>query len=301
MEVPNEAGTPFMERHLEGSRSSADKIAVVRVEGIITSQGDSHVGHDGMVGDIREQLRVAQEDESVKAIILRVDSPGGEVLASDEIYRAVKAVRDGHPGNKKPVICSMGSLAASGGYYSAMGSGYVIADELTITGSIGVIMETLNYKDLFDKIGLKLLVFKSGEYKDILNGDREPTIKEKELVQGLIMETYEQFLDIVAKERKLDPEQLRNGIADGRIFSGKQALAHKLVDQTGNFHDAVVMAEKKAGISNARVVDYVVPFTLRNLLGFVGESKAPRIQVDVAPGALKLEKGKLYYLSLHLF
>ncbi len=288
--------TPFQERYLTGKRDSKNQIAVVRVEGLIAAEVEGHMGYDGMVGDIREQLRLATEDEEVKAIILRVDSPGGEVLASDEIYRMVREAR-----KHKPVVCSMGSLAASGGYYAAMGANWVIADELTITGSIGVIMQTLNYKDLFGKIGLKSVVFKSGRFKDILNGSRDATPEEVELVQALIMETYDQFLNVVATERKMDPQQLRNNLADGRIFSGRQALAVKLVDQNGNFQDAVKKAMQLGKVSEAGVFDYTVPFSLKNILGLFAKSQVPRIAIEPLPASLKLQQGKLYYLSFHLF
>ncbi|MBI4024155.1 MAG: signal peptide peptidase SppA [Verrucomicrobia bacterium] len=291
-----EGGSIFAERYLSGEKDSHNKIAVIRLEGIISAQVSSHVGYDGMVGDIREQFRLALEDDAVKAIVLRIDSPGGEVLASDQIYRTVRGAR-----LRKKVVCSMGSVAASGGYYAAVGANHIIADDLTITGSIGVIMQTLNYKDLFGKIGLKSLVFKSGKFKDVLNGSREPTQEEMDLVQNLIMETYEQFLQVVARERMLDAQELRDGLADGRILSGKQALAVKLVDQTGTFEDAVRKAKEYARISDARVSDYVVPFSLGSLLGILTQNNAPRIEVDLAPQPLKLQQGKLYYLSLHLF
>jgi len=290
----------FTERFISGDRDSKNKIALIRVDGIISSSSESHVGYEGMVGDIKEQLRVALDDESVKAIILRVDSPGGEVLASDEIYRAVKEASQKGGDEGKLVICSMGSLAASGGFYAAMGADYIIADELTITGSIGVIMQTLNYKDLFGKIGLKSIVFKSGKFKDILNGGREPTQEEMDLVQKLIMETYDKFVGIVAKERKLDENELRNEIADGRILSGKQALEAKLVDRTGNLDDAIEEAMNRENLEDARVVDYVVPFSLRNLFGFFAESRVQKIQLEL-PQTLDLQHGKLYFLSLHLF
>ncbi len=291
-----ERGTPFVERYLSGDEDSANKIATIRLEGLISTAVDGHMGYDGMVGDLREQIRLAVEDEEVRAIILRIDSPGGEVLASDQIYRMVREAR-----RKKPVVCSMGSVAASGGFYAAMGANWIIADDLTITGSIGVIMETLNYKDLFGKIGLKSMVFKSGKYKDILNGARDTTPEEMDLVQNLIMETYDQFLNVVATERKLDAQALREGLADGRILSGKQALAAKLVDQTGTFQDAVRKARELAKISDARVFDYVVPFSWRNMLGMFAESRAPKIELNLAPHGLRLQQGKLYYLSLHLF
>lgn len=286
----------FVQRYLSGDQDSNDKIAVIRLEGIISSEMQGYVGHDGMVGDIKEQLRLAVEDENVKAIILRIDSPGGEVLASDEIYRAVRSLP-----KDKPVICSMGSLAASGGYYAAVGSDWIIADDLTITGSIGVIMHTLNYKDLFGKIGLRSYVFKSGKFKDILDGSRDPTQEEMDLVQNLVMETYEQFLQIVAKARGLDAQQLRDGLADGRILSGRQALAAKLVDQTGTFEDAIARARGVAQLSEAQVFDYVVPFSLSSLFGIFAESRSSKIQVELVPQSLKLQNGKLYYLSAHLF
>lgn len=289
-------GTPFNERYLSGERGAKHRIAVIRLEGLIATEIDGHVGHDGMVGDLREELRLAVEDDTVKAILLRIDSPGGEVLASDEIYRAVREAR-----KKKPVICSMGSVAASGGFYAAMGSSWIVADELTITGSIGVIMETLNYKGLFEKIGLKSVTIKSGKFKDLLNGGRDSTPEEIEMVQSLIMETYDQFLKIVATERKLDPEALRSGIADGRILSGKQALSAKLVDQLGTFQDAVKKAEDMTKIQNAEVFDYVVPFSLRNLVSLLVESRVPKIELDLAPATLRLKPGKLYYVSLHLY
>ena len=285
----------FVERHLSGDEDSENKIAVIRLDGIISSDIQGHMGQDGMVGDIREQLRLAVKDDKVKAIILRVDSPGGEVLASDQIYRALRDAR-----KDKPIVCSMGSVAASGAYYAAVGSKWIIADDLTITGSIGVILQTLNYEGLFGKIGLKSIVFKSGKYKDILNGGREATPEEREMVQSLIKETYEQFLGIVAHERHLDSDKLRDGIADGRIFSGKQALAAGLIDQTGTFEDAIKEAGKLAKIPDANVFDYVVPFSWKNLFSLFAKNSAPKINVDVPP-QLSLKTGRLYYLSLHLF
>ncbi len=293
----HEHGSVFSKRFIAGDEEATHKIAVVRVEGLISKSVEGHMGYDGMVADIKEQLRLAVEDEEVRAIILRIDSPGGEVLASDELYRAVKQARA-----KKPVVCSMGSLAASGGYYTAMGATYVMADELTITGSIGVIMQTMNYKDLFGKIGLRSYVFKSGKFKDIMNGSREPSQEEMDLLQNLIMETYDQFLNIVATERKLDATMLRETLADGRVLSGRQALAAKLVDENGTFDDAIAKAKKLADIPSARVEDYVVPFSLGNLLGIFSKAGVPKIQIDLPPNVgIQLQQGKMYFLSTNLF
>jgi len=263
---------------------------------VITYQGEGYVGYDGMVGDIREQLQTAIRDDGVKAIILKVNSPGGEVLAGDDIYRAVSEAN-----TKKPVICCMRSLAASGGYYVAMGSRWIVADELTLTGSIGVIMETINYKDLLDKVGVKFFVFKSGKFKDIMNGSREPTQEEKDLIQNLIMEAYDQFVGIVAKTRKIDIDELKNNIADGRIFSGKQALAARLVDQNGTFDTAIEKAKELSKITDAQVLDYVAPFSFRDIFGIFAKSEPPKIELNLDPRQIRLQQGKLYYLSLHLF
>ncbi len=199
------------------ARGSNDKIAIITLRGLISSSLPGNVG-DSMVDDMRYALEQAREDDNVRAIVLEIDSPGGEVTASDVIYDAVVRARA-----KKPVVVYMDSLAASGGYYVACGGKYLMANETTITGSIGVIIQTLNYEQLFNKIGLASIVFKSGKFKDMLNGARPITEEEREYVQGFVMGTYEKFLGIVAKERNLPADSLRNTIADGRILSGKDA------------------------------------------------------------------------------
>ena len=200
-----------------GARASLDKIAVITMRGLISSSLPGSVT-DSMVDDMRAALQQARDDSRVKAIVLEIDSPGGEVTASDAIYSAVIKARA-----RKPVVVYMESLAASGGYYVSCGGKFLMANETTITGSIGVIIQTLNYEQLFNKIGLASVVFKSGKFKDMLNGARPITPEERELVQNFIMKTYDKFLGIVAKERKLPADLLRNTIADGRILSGKEA------------------------------------------------------------------------------
>src|SRR4029434_3145513 len=197
-----------------GARATTDKIAVITMRGLISTSIPGNVS-DSMVEDMRLALQQARDDSRVKAIVLEIDSPGGEVTAADQIYNAVTKARA-----RKPVVICMDSLAASGGYYIACGGKYLMANETTITGSIGVIIQTLNYEQLFNKIGLASVVFKSGKFKDILNGARPMTPEEKELIQRFVMETYDKFLGIVAKERNLPADQLRNNIADGRILSG---------------------------------------------------------------------------------
>src|SRR4051812_10240745 len=215
-----------------GSADSRAKIAQISLRGIISSSIPGDLGQT-MVDDLKMQLRQAVEDSKVKAIVLVIDSPGGEVTASDVIYTAVTKARE-----KKPVVVYMDSLAASGGYYVSCGGSYTIANETTLTGSIGVIMQTLKYQGLFEKVGLEMLTVKSGKFKDMLSGSRPTTPEELEYVQALIMETYGKFVGIVARERKIDEQTLRNGIADGRVVSGKAAKENKLVDALGSVEDA---------------------------------------------------------------
>src|SRR6187551_3935556 len=224
-----------------GARATTDKIAVITMRGLISTSIPGNVS-DSMVDDLRVALQQAREDPRVKAIMLEIDSPGGEVTASDEIYSAVVKTRA-----RKPVVVYMDSLAASGGYYVSCGGKFLMANETTITGSIGVIIQTLNYEQLFNKIGLASVVFKSGKFKDMLNGARPITPEERDYIQGFIMKTYEKFLGIVAKERNLPADALRNGIADGRILSGKEALENKLIDGVGQIEDAYAKAKQLGG------------------------------------------------------
>ena len=233
-----------------GARATTEKIAVITMRGLISSSIPGNVS-DSMVDDLRAALQQARDDSRVKAIVLEIDSPGGEVTASDEIYNAVVKTRA-----TKPVVVYMESLAASGGYYVSCGGRFLMANETTITGSIGVIIQTLNYEQLFNKIGLASVVFKSGKFKDMLNGARPITPEERELVQSFIMGTYDKFLGIVAKERNLPADLLRNSIADGRILSGKEALQNKLIDGLGELDDAFTKAKQLANAPDAKVVKY---------------------------------------------
>jgi protease-4 len=289
----------YEERFVDGEENAKDKIVVIYVSGIISSSEDGYAGEDGMVADIEDQLQQAEDDKHVKAIILRINSPGGEVVASDEIYQAIVAARDKEP--KKPIVASIDTVGASGAYYIAVGADWIIANELSITGSIGVIMESFTYGDLADKIGIKFYTFKSGKYKDIMNPAREPTEDEKALVQGLIMEVYEKFVGIVAEERDMKVDELKNGLADGRILSGKQALEAGFVDGVGYFEDAIDKAEDLAKIKKARVIRYAQPFSIRNLLRLWGKNDRAKIQIQLTPNQFKVQSGKLYFLPSYMF
>lgn len=276
---------------LNGTGGSADKIALISLRGIISASLGGNLG-ETMVDDLKIALNQAVEDRHVKAILLSVDSPGGEVTASDEIYAAVKRARE-----KKPVVVYMGSLAASGGYYVSCGGTWLMANETTITGSIGVIIETLNYQQLFGKLGLDMVVFKSGQFKDILSGARTMTPEEKEYIQTLVMQTYGKFVGIVAKERQLPEEQLRTGIADGRILSGKDALGYKLINQLGQIEDAYAKARELGHAPGAAVIRYEPRFHLGRLLKMLGQSEHAKIELKLADGLVpKLESGRLYLL-----
>jgi protease-4 len=219
--------------------SFGEKIGVIPVEGPIVDSGP-----------ILTQLIKFRKDEAIKVIILRIDSPGGGVGPSQEIYREVRRTIE-----KKKVIASLGSLAASGGYYVASAANKIVANPGTITGSIGVIMEFLRLENLLKKIGVSLEVLKSGEFKDLGSPHREMSEREKALITALISDVQKQFVDAVARGRGLSVEEVME-IADGRIFSGAQAKDLGLVDRLGNFQDAVLLAKEMAEIKGEATMVY---------------------------------------------
>jgi protease-4 len=273
-----------------GARGSSDKIAVITMRGLISSSLPGNVG-DTMVEDMRLALQQARDDDHVRAIVLEIDSPGGEVTASDVIYNWVVKTRA-----KKPVIVYMDSLAASGGYYVACGGKYLMANETTITGSIGVIIQTLNYEQLFNKVGLSAVVFKSGKFKDMLSGTRPVTPEEREYIQGFVMKTYDKFLGIVARERNLPADGLRNSVADGRILSGKDALDNKLIDAVGQIEDAFTKAKELGHAPGATIVKYGPPFSFGRFLRAFG-SADNKIELTLPKQLMpQLETGRAYFL-----
>ncbi|NLI29577.1 MAG: signal peptide peptidase SppA [Nitrospiraceae bacterium] len=208
-----------------------DRVALVRVEGPLI-EAKSTI----------DELKGYVKDKSIKAIVLRVNSPGGGVVPSQEIFDEVKkAVAT------KKVVVSMGSVAASGGYYISAPASRIIANPGTITGSIGVIMEVPNFKGLFDKIGVRSEVIKSGKHKDIASVFRGIGDEERKIVQGVMDDVHDQFIKAVAEGRNMPVEQVRK-IADGRIFSGNQAKQAGLVDDLGDLEYAIAQAAKMAGI-----------------------------------------------------
>jgi protease-4 len=207
----------------------------------------------GVIADPKEtltQLKEFRNNEDVKAIVLRINSPGGGVGPSQEIYEEVRKTS-----RVKKVVASMGAIAASGGYYVASAADHVMASPGSITGSIGVIMEFANFQELFRKIGVSAFVLKSGEYKDIGFPLREMTAQEKALLQAFIDSVHAQFVAAVAEARKIPKEEIQ-AIADGRILSGEQAKALGLLDGLGNLEDAIAMAAKLGGIKGEPSVLY---------------------------------------------
>jgi protease-4 len=214
------------------SHGSGDKIGLVEINDVIMSSENTV-----------EQIKKYREDKSIKAIIVRINSPGGGVAASQEIYEEVKKTRN----SGKIIVVSMGSIAASGGYYIACGSSLIVANPGTLTGSIGVIAEFITIKDLADKLGIKENTFKSGELKDSGDPFRDVNEKDKAYFQDVVDNSFGQFLDVVSKERKIDKEKLLPS-ANGRVFTGLQAKDLGLIDSLGTFEDAIRITSKMAGI-----------------------------------------------------
>jgi protease IV len=217
-----------------GDISFGDRVQVVDIQGELV---DSR--------PVVEQLQRFENSNSVRAILLNIDSPGGGVAVSQEIYSEIKRLRER---NHKIVVAYMSSVGASGAYYAACGADQIIANPGSVVGSIGVIAEWVNYGDLMEWAKLKNIVLKTGEFKDAGSASRSLTDHERAYFQSLIDDMYGQFIQAVVDGRKLDP-QLVKSMADGRVFSGRDARERKLIDATGDFQDAVDMTAKLAGIT----------------------------------------------------
>lgn len=216
-----------------------DKVGIVTVEGIITESKD-----------INKQIEEFADDDRIKAVIVRIESPGGGVVPSEEIYSAIQELR-----KKKKVVASMGAVAASGGYLIACASDRIVANPGSITGSISAVMHFANAETLLKRIGLQTTVIKSGKYKDIGSPVRGMTEEEKIIIQNLVDDIFDHFLEVIARDRKIKKEELRS-LADGRIFTGRQAKALGLVDELGDLNQAVNAAGKLAGLKDKPEIVY---------------------------------------------
>jgi protease-4 len=248
-----------------------ERVGVISVSGMI-SDSESTI----------EQLKKFAKDDSVKAIVLRINSPGGGVAPSQEIYEEVKKARA-----KKPILASLGALAASGGYYIACATQRVYANPGTITGSIGVIMPFMNVKDLVEKLGVKGMTVKSGAFKDMGSPLRDMTPGERELLQGVVDNVHLQFVNAVADGRNLDREDVLR-IADGRIFTGEQAKGLGLVDVLGNLEDAISDAGKLGKISGEPKV-VTIPKKKISFLELLREETRSLIDEKISGNHLRLD------------
>jgi protease IV len=243
---------PLSQKVIESG--SSDIVAIVNISGEIGEDTPSNPLGGGVAGvSARRMTRLLDklaDDEAVKAVVLRIDTPGGGVVASDEIYRKVKELRD-----QKPVVVSMGNVAASGGYYIAAGASHIIANPATLTGSIGVIAQFPELSGLFEKIGLEFRTFKSGEFKDMGSPSRQITPEETAILNTITTQAYDQFVMAIVDGRQMDQAKVRQ-LGDGRIYTGQQAKDNGLVDQLGTLDDAVAVAGKMAEVSDPTVSEY---------------------------------------------
>jgi len=239
-----------------------EAVGIVRIEGPILNSYQTI-----------QELNAFAIDPLVKAIVVRIDSPGGGVAPSQEIYNAIKRVRKEH---NKTVVASMGTVAASGGYYIAVATDRILANPGTLTGSIGVIMQMANFHELLEKIGVKSVVVKTGKFKDLGSPFRPMSEEDRQVLESVLNDTLSQFIEAVAEGRSMDPAEVEQ-LADGRVFTGRQAKEVLLVDELGDLHDAIQLAGELSGIEGApRVIETTKPFSVREFLEstFLGNVRA---------------------------
>lgn len=225
-----------------------DRVAVINIEGAIVSgeSGENVWGESigASSGRLMREIREAASDSSVKALVLRIDSPGGSVTAAEEVGRELKRFKEN---TKKPIITSMGNSAASAAYWLAAYSDTIYANPSTLTGSIGVYMPYMNTEELFKKIGIYTKKIKSGQYKDIMSNDRPMTPEEQSILQNMVNQMFDNFVAVIAEGRKMDVAKVKT-LADGRVYTGQQAKDLGLVDELGNYYDALEAAGEAIGV-----------------------------------------------------
>jgi len=285
--------TAYDEEYVAGD--GPDKIAVVPVEGEIASADDSLGGTQPTTSPegLADALRQAGQDTTVVGVVLEVNSPGGGVTASDEMHQSILDFREN---TGKPVVVSMGDTAASGGYYISTAADRIVANETTLTGSLGVIIPLNNFAEAADKYGIKQVVIKSGKYKDMGNAFREMRPDEHEIFQSIVDGLYSEFVDVISEGRGIPEDRVRE-IADGRVYSGSQAKDLGLVDSFGDLDEASVTAGRLAGTEDTTVVRYVQQPTLTETLLARLAPQEPQAQQIMEAAGLDLEP-KPYYLYL---
>lgn len=244
----------FIEEVVESGNTSK-KIAVLEVDGVIQDTGEavSLFATDGYLHrEFMKKLNHVKDDNSVKAIVLRVNSPGGGTNESAEIHHKLVEIKEE---TDKPIYVSMGSMAASGGYYISAPADKIFASPETLTGSLGVIMQGVNIGELAEKYGIDFMTIKSGPYKDIMSQYREMTAEEKDILQSMLENSYNEFVRVIAEGRKMSENEVRK-IADGRIYDGRQAKEVGLIDEFGYQEDVIEQLKQDEGLSGAEVVRY---------------------------------------------
>lgn len=273
---------PLAEKTIGGK--GADKVLVLDISGIITDDPSTNIfgveTRPNITALVKEELALATEDKDVKAVVLRINTPGGSVTTCDIISHELKGFK---AKRKVPVIAELMDVAASGGYYVAVSADRIIAHPTTVTGSIGVIAYNVNASGLLDKIGVADQTIKSGDKKDIGSPIRPMTAEEREILHSVINGMYEKFLDVIMEGRKpagLNRDDLRKA-ADGRIYTAGQALDLKLIDALGYLDDAIEAAKDSAGIKEARIITYAAPKSYKNNIysSAIGPNASPEINV----------------------
>jgi protease-4 len=286
--------TTWQEQVLSGGENgfigNDDRVLVLRVSGTIgmteVDFGSSQLSHR----ELLSQIDQATSDPRIKAVVLRVNSPGGGVVASNEIYNELQELND----SGKPLVVSMGSTAASGGYYIATPADYIYANPDTFTGSLGVIIMLLNYEETLDIVGLEQVIFKSGEFKDIGSPARELSPEEEEILQEIVDQAYQGFVDVIVEGRDLPREDVLE-IADGRIYTGQQALELGLIDELGGLDAAIAKAQELADLpTDGLVVEYnTAPEFFDLLTGTMEQSQRPadplNLEILTEPQTPRLE------------
>jgi protease-4 len=253
-----------------GDENSPNKVAIVSVEDMIMDVTERHV--------IR-QLKAAEEDDAVKAIVLKVDSPGGTIFSSDHIHRKVQQVCRG-PGETKPIVVSMQGLAASGGYYVSAPANRIFAERTTMTGSIGVIASFPNVAGLMEDFKVRMEVIKTGPFKDAGSPFREMTPAERERWQVVIDDAFERFIEVVSEGRGMTADEVKK-LATGDVYTSREAKASGLVDEIGYIEDAIDAAKSLAKISDAQVIEYKRPLDFLELLLGSATGRSSKIEIDL--------------------
>ncbi|WP_164669713.1 signal peptide peptidase SppA [Virgibacillus doumboii] len=258
-----DASKKFQEEVVEEGTGS--KIAVLELEGVIQNTSAASLLNTGAYNHERflDMIETAGEDRTVDGIILRVNTPGGGVVESDEIHDKIVEVKEEY---NKPVYVSMGNTAASGGYYVSAPADKIVAHPATLTGSIGVIMESINYAEFANKHGINFNTIKSGEFKDIMSPSRKMTDEEREILQTMIDDMYADFVQVIVEGRDMSESKVRE-LGDGRVYTGEQAKENGLVDALGSMEDTIAMMEEDNGWTNAKVIEYKNGFEFNQFLG----------------------------------